>query len=121
MYNKEITLKLDTTLGYLYFIDVEHPLATGNSGRVYLHRHLASIHSNKWLSSSEHVHHKDGNKLNNSIDNLEILSAKEHAALHATKNTLINVELQCPICNQNFITTHPSHKYCSTLCSSKSR
>ena len=29
--------------------------------------------------SSNHIHHKDNNKLNNSIDNLELLSPSEHA------------------------------------------
>jgi hypothetical protein len=31
-----------------------------------------------------HIHHKDGNKSNNSIENLEKISAFEHLSLHAT-------------------------------------
>ena len=34
------------------------------------------------LRSDEIVHHKDGNKLNNSIDNLELLTRAEHINLH---------------------------------------
>jgi DNA polymerase family A/HNH endonuclease/intein-like protein with splicing domain len=34
-----------------------------------------------WLP--EHVHHKDGNKLNNQLDNLEPLTASEHTSQHA--------------------------------------
>lgn len=33
-----------------------------------------------------HIHHKDYNSLNNSLDNLEVLSAKEHLSLHGKDN-----------------------------------
>lgn len=39
-YNSKIIIQ-GTNLGYYYFIDKNHPLATGNSGRVLLHRHIA--------------------------------------------------------------------------------
>jgi len=50
MYNKEISIK-GLNLGYEYFIDYEHPLATGNSGRILLHRHNISIKLGRWISS----------------------------------------------------------------------
>ncbi len=34
------------------------------------------------LSRKEHVHHRNGNKLDNSIENLEVISSSEHARLH---------------------------------------
>jgi len=34
------------------------------------------------LTSDEDVHHKDGNKLNNVLSNLEVLTKKEHAIKH---------------------------------------
>jgi hypothetical protein len=34
------------------------------------------------LLRSEHIHHKDGNKQNNDISNLEILSSSQHAKKH---------------------------------------
>lgn len=80
-YDKEINI-LDYLLGgYLCFCDHEHPLAYGN-GLVALHRHIASITEGKWVSSSEHVHHKDENKFNNDPDNLEILTAADHIKKH---------------------------------------
>lgn len=37
-----------------------------------------------------HVHHKDGNKLNNFIDNLECVSPSEHNKIHHKDNTFKN-------------------------------
>jgi hypothetical protein len=34
------------------------------------------------------VHHKDGNRLNNNIENLELIKSGEHQRLHAIKNGL---------------------------------
>lgn len=45
--------------------------------RVYLHRYLVEKYVRP-LEKGEIVHHKDENKFNNSLDNLEILSG--HAA-----------------------------------------
>jgi hypothetical protein len=35
-----------------------------------------------WPTRREHVHHKDGNKLNNDLSNLILLPARTHHALH---------------------------------------
>ena len=35
------------------------------------------------LKDNEQVHHKDGNPLNNDIDNLEVLTFEEHLNVHA--------------------------------------
>lgn len=34
------------------------------------------------LESNKIIHHKDGNKINNSLDNLEVMTASEHMKLH---------------------------------------
>lgn len=38
------------------------------------------------LYSNECVHHKDENRSNNNIDNLELMTRSEHAKFHAIKN-----------------------------------
>lgn len=38
------------------------------------------------LNKNECVHHKDENKLNNSIENLQLMTREEHARHHAKKN-----------------------------------
>lgn len=48
----------------------------------YEHRYLVEQSLGRKLRNDEDVHHKDGNKLNNSLDNLEVLSKKEHTRLH---------------------------------------
>lgn len=48
----------------------------------YEHRRVMEVAIGRRLKRNEHVHHKDGNKLNNDIDNLVLLTANEHAVLH---------------------------------------
>lgn len=55
-------------------------LQTSDHTRV--HRLVAEYKIGRPLEDGEVVHHKDHNKLNNSPENLEILSEKEHKALH---------------------------------------
>lgn len=54
-------------------------------GRVQEHRLVMEQHLGRRLVESEIVHHKDRNPSNNDINNLELLSASEHAELHANE------------------------------------
>ena len=117
MYNKEIVELRLTDNGYFYFIDVEHPLAVGNSGKVYLHRHVASLSVGRWLSSEEHVHHIDECKTNNHPSNFKILSASEHSKLHMGE-VLNKVCLKCA---KEFLPDKHFSKYCSPTCADSSR
>lgn len=105
-------LNIDTSLGYAYFIDYNHPLATGNSGRVYYHRHIASMHLGRWITTNEVVHHIDDNKLNNDIENIEILTQSEHASRHFR----VLEDRTCPICNRVYRPANSKQIYCSKEC-----
>ena len=70
--------------GYINFYRPENEMAN-KRGHVPEHRLIMSQKINRPLSSKEHVHHKDGNKLNNSINNLEIMSKHKHLSLHIKK------------------------------------
>ena len=50
----------------------------------YLHIEVWKSYNGE-IPDGYHVHHKDGNTLNNSIDNLELLPTKEHLSLHQNK------------------------------------
>jgi hypothetical protein len=49
-----------------------------NGKQVREHRWLMEQHLGRKLESWEHVHHIDGNHLNNAIENLAVLSNAEH-------------------------------------------
>lgn len=74
--------------------------------------HIASIKVGRWLSTDEHVHHIDGNKLNNDIDNLEVLSCSEHAKRHKGETP----EAICIVCGTSFKAIGKVNKYCSYNC-----
>lgn len=112
MYNKEINAKALNN-GYLCFYDKEHPLATeACQYRVFLHRHIASIKIGRWLSTQEHVHHIDGNKLNNTQDNLEVLTRTEHAKRHMGEVPVV----PCKVCGNLFKASGKVNNYCSYEC-----
>ena len=50
------------------------------------HRIVGESLVGRKLDRKEVVHHKDGDKMNNHISNLEIISLEEHSRLHAFQN-----------------------------------
>lgn len=60
-------------------------------GGVAMHRYVWEFHNGK-IPSGFHVHHKDSNKGNNNIANLELLAASEHSLLHAPRNKWVGSE-----------------------------
>lgn len=56
----------------------------GYNGYVYEHRYVVEVEIGRALYDTEVIHHKDGNKLNNNIDNLEVTDRIEHGKKHHT-------------------------------------
>lgn len=50
------------------------------------HRVVMEQYLGRPLNRNEHVHHRDENKSNNDISNLEVLSISEHMSHHANEN-----------------------------------
>ena len=113
-WDRPLDLKVDKTLGYVYFMDRSHPLANGQ-GKVYYHRHVASMMLGRWLTSDEHVHHVDEDRGNNDPCNLEVLTQEQHGREHRPPPT----PRKCPVCGNEFVSSQ--NKYCSSTCGYQAR
>jgi DNA-directed RNA polymerase subunit RPC12/RpoP len=67
-------------------------------------RYLMSVREKRVLLKSEQVDHIDGDKTNDVIENLQILSAKENSIKRTIEKgqTLKMVEMICPNCKNTF-------------------
>ena len=86
---------------YMYALVPEHPLATKN-GYVLYHRVVMENHLGRLLNSHEVVHHKNHNKFDNRIENLEVLNDIEHVRMHGLEHGREYADLKCPICRKEF-------------------
>jgi hypothetical protein len=105
---------------YLYAVVPDHPKANKNKYVLY-HRVLVENSIGRLLTNDEIVHHIDEDKTNNDLDNLQILSRKDHAKLHA-KIGRAYVQLQCVHCGIIFEREKRNVKgkgLCSRSCNAK--
>ncbi len=67
--------------GYLVTRVRDHPNKNINSQVPYAHL-VMEKHLGRYLNTNEMVHHKDGDKTNNDLPNLELMTIGEHVSLH---------------------------------------
>ena len=75
------------------------------------HRYIMEQQLGRKLSKNEVVHHINGNKEDNRLENLEVLTPSEHSLEHSKKRELKKIELVCPSCNQKFLKALNKYKY----------
>lgn len=78
-------------------------------------------HPDDPILPGQEIHHKDDNRLNDDIDNLEKLWKRDHEALHGERNKR-GAAQTCPICGRDFYRPPSQHaETCSKSCASKLR
>lgn len=89
--------KTITTGGYRYVMKPDHPQAT-KSGYVMEHRLIMEKHLKRILGKDEDVHHINGNKTDNRLENLQLLTHAKHAQV---TNMIDMSHRRCALCLSN--------------------
>ena len=87
----------------------------------YQHHLVWWTHNGTVPAAGEIIHHKDGDKHNNEISNLELMDGRKHNHLH--RQPRIMVKFRCPWCGKEFwrrrravLPKYREHAYCSRAC-----
>lgn len=85
-------------------------------------RYLVSVKENRILTENEQVDHIDENKLNDTLDNLRILSPEDNRSRSAKIGRTM-ISFICKTCGKRFLRekrqVKPTTKYCSPSCRAK--
>lgn len=101
-----------------WYLDYGYICYRIGSNKLLEHRLVAELAFGS-VPAEYHVHHRDGNRLNNTADNLAVLSRSEHA--HAHKPPSEFVLITCPVCGRAFEQTRyrvekRNAQFCSDEC-----
>lgn len=82
------------------------------------HRLIMQLHLGRVLLPTEHVHHINGDKLDNRIENLQLLSQSDHSKLHAPQ--IYPTVKTCCVCGNEF-TPLPTKRKRQITCGNECR
>ncbi len=85
----------------------------GHAKECLLHVDVWTFFNGK-IPTGHEIHHVDGNKSNNEIENLQCMSKAEHTRLHMLARPLI--KHVCEKCGREFFSRSPNAKLCSNRC-----
>lgn len=88
--NRKFGTKYTTTQGYIAV--KTHGVNSDSAGYELEHRVLMEKHINRTLTKNEHVHHINGIKTDNRIENLVVLTNSNHQRKHYEYNKLNSPE-----------------------------
>ena len=71
------------------YIGKDYPYRQGGYRSIREHLFVMECHLKRGIKKGEIVHHIDGNKRNNNIDNLFLTTVAEHNKLHAASESII--------------------------------
>lgn len=75
--------------GYIYLYAPNHPYKN-KDGYVFEHRLVIENYLQRFLSKDEHIHHKNGIKNDNRLENLKIFSNSQHLKYEWNKGNMKN-------------------------------
>lgn len=79
------------------------------------HRHIMQLHLGRKLKRFEFVHHINGDKKDNRIENLELMNGHQHAIEHNQKYSISKL---CIVCGKEYI-PHKTKRLRSKVCSNE--
>lgn len=74
--------------GYVYIKSADHP-CTGSKGYFPQHRLVMEEHIGRFLTENEVIHHINGIKDDNRLENLQLMTSSEHRSFHLKKSPII--------------------------------
>jgi hypothetical protein len=86
---------------YNYAVVKGHPKAN-KLGYILEHRVVMENHLGRLLNSDEVVHHINHDRKDNRVENLEVMTAKQHQLLHGKEIGRKYCHLKCPECGVEF-------------------
>lgn len=114
---KQPSWKGGRSRGHGYVLIRTDPTKSGASAYEREHRLVMEKYLGRRLSDVEVVHHKNGIKTDNRIENLVVIGASEHTLLHAIeggKKPLLRKA--CEVCGHTYKPNNQARRFCSRAC-----